>query len=215
MAGEQLFQDIQAAILALDEPLLAELSDRVQRDGVDLVAAIEQGYTAGIKLVGEAFGRGDMYVPELVRAGQMVKEEVARLERLIPADDRVRKGRFLIGTVEGDIHDIGKDLVATMLATRGIEVIDIGVNCPAGRFVDEALAHEVDIVGASCLLTLTLPELKKIMDEVARRGVRSRFKIVMGGAAVRREFVEELGADGYAEDMKQAADLAEALLREV
>jgi len=114
--------------------------------------------------------------------------------------------------VEGDIHDIGKDLVATMLSSQGIEVIDIGVDCPASKFVDHALEVDADIIGASCLLTMTAPELEKLMNEINSRGVRDRFKVMVGGAAVNNNLAEKIGADGYGADLKEAVDVALALL---
>lgn len=212
MSNAELIEQIKAAIVALDEQALAKLTDQVETSGEDPIEVVNEGYTAGIKLVGEMFESGELFLPELVRSGRMVKEAVARLERGIPKNERQKRGVFLIGTVEGDIHDIGKDLVATMLASRGVEVVDIGVNNPTSVFIEKALEVNADIIGVSCLLTSTIPELPKLINELSRRGLRQRFKVMMGGAALERTFVEQMGADGYGEDLKNAADVAVDLL---
>jgi len=125
-----------------------------------------------------------------------------------------RKGKIVIGTVAGDIHDIGKNLVITWLSIQGFEVVDIGVDCPADKFIDSAIEEEADIVGASCLLTMTAPEQKKLIERMKERNVRERFKVLVGGAAINNLFAKEMGADGYAADMKEAADVALSLLAE-
>ncbi len=212
MHHEELLEQIRSAIVALDEPQLRQLTTEVQRSGLDPLTAIEEGYTVGIQRIGERFGRGELFLPELVSAGGMVKEQVAVLERHISAEGRPKKGRFLIGTVEGDIHDIGKNLVGTMLASRGIEVVDMGVDVPATRFVEEAIKRDADIIGASCLLTLTLPELPRLVEELTAKRVRGSIKLMVGGAAVNRDFAQEIGADAYGEDLREAADVAAHLL---
>lgn len=210
--SESLFQDIQSAIVNFDEDLLNKLTDQVLEQGIDLVEVIEKAYTVGIKQIGDKFEQGDIFLPELMQAGTMVKDAITRLEENVPKGKMQKKGKFLIGTVEGDIHDIGKDLVATMLSSQGIEVIDIGVDCPASKFVDRALEVDADIIGASCLLTMTAPELEKLMNEINSRGVRDRFKVMVGGAAVNNNLAEKIGADGYGADLKEAVDVALALL---
>ncbi|MDA8217046.1 MAG: cobalamin-dependent protein [Dehalococcoidales bacterium] len=212
MSSDELIEQIRAAIVALDEQALIKLTDQVEAEGRDPITVVNEGYTVGIKLVGEMYEKGEFFLPELVKSGRMVKEAVARLERGIPKNERQKRGVFLIGTVEGDIHDIGKDLVATMLASRGVEVVDIGVNNPTSVFIERALEVNADIIGASCLLTSTIPELPKLIGELSRRGLRDRFKVMMGGAALERSFVEQMGADGYGEDLKNAADVALELL---
>lgn len=210
--SESLFQDIQSAIVNFDEDLLNKLTDQVLEQGIDLVEVIEKAYTVGIKQIGDKFEQGDIFLPELMQAGTMVKDAITRLEENVPKGKMQKKGKFLIGTVEGDIHDIGKDLVATMLSSQGIEVIDIGVDCPASKFVDRALEVDADIIGASCLLTMTAQELEKLMNEINSRGVRDRFKVMVGGAAVNNNLAEKIGADGYGADLKEAVDVALALL---
>lgn len=211
---EELFTKIQKAVIELDEENLTKLTEEAIAAKVDPVEAIEKAYTVGIQRVGELFEVGDYFLPELIRAAEIVKEAVTKIEKLIPQDKVIRKGKILIGTVAGDIHNIGKDLVATWLSTQGFEVVDIGVDCPADKFIDRALEENADIIGASCLLTMTAPELKKLIERMKERGIRKRFKVLVGGAAIDGAWAKEIGADGFAEDMREASDIALSLLEE-
>ena len=147
---EEIFSKIQKAVIELDEQGLAKLTEEVIETGIDPVEAIEKAYTVGIQKVGELFGVGDYFLPELVKAAEMVKEAVANMEKLVPQGKVTRKGKIVIGTVAGDIHDIGKNLVITWLSTRGFEAIDIGVDCPVDRFIDRALEENADMKGLQC-----------------------------------------------------------------
>ena len=142
----------------------------------------------------------------------MVKESVSRVEDLIPKEKQVSKGKILMGTVEGDIHDLGKSLVGTMLSAAGFDVVDIGIDCPVNRFIDRALEEKADIIGASCLLTMTVLEQKKLIDRLKERGIRDKFKVMVGGAAVDRSWASEIGADGYGADLTEAVQIASKLL---
>jgi len=214
MSREELFSRIEKSIVELDEENLTKLTEEAIAAKVDPVEAIEKAYTVGIQRVGELFEVGDYFLPELIRAAEIVKEAVTKIEKLIPQDKVIRKGIILIGTVAGDIHNIGKDLVTTWLSTQGFEVVDIGVDCPVDKFIDRALEENADIIGASCLLTMTAPELKKLIERMKERGMRERFKVLVGGAAIDGAWAKEIGADGFAEDMREAAEVALSLLAE-
>ncbi len=210
----ELFAKIQKAVVELDEESLSKLTEEAIAAKVDPAEAIDKAYTAGIRKVGELFEKGDYFLPELIRAAEIVKEAVARVEKLIPEGQVIRKGKIVMGTVAGDIHDIGKNLVIIWISTRGIEAVDIGVDCPVDKFIDRALEENADIIGASCLLTMTAPEQKKLIERMKERGIRERFKVLVGGAAIDGAWAEEIGADGFAGDMKEAADVALSLLAE-
>lgn len=212
MGCNELFGQIQTAIVELDDAEVMNLTEKVVTSGADMVEAVEKGYTAGIRTIGEKFESGEVFLPELVFGAKMVKEALTELEKLMPGQNVEKLGKFIMGTVAGDIHDIGKDLVVTMLSTRGIEVIDIGVDCPVDKFIDAAIEHKADIIGASCLLTMTLPELKKLAERMQERGVRDDFKFVVGGAAVSQEYADMIGADGYGADLKEAVDISLSFL---
>jgi len=211
--SDKLFKEIQTAIEELDEDKLDELTEKAIKEGVNIVDAVENSYTPGIKTIGKNYETGEIFLPELILAGDMVKASISKLEEKVSAEEKSKKkGKFMIGTVEGDIHDIGKDLVATMVSTREVEVIDIGVDCPPDKFIDSALENEVDIIGASCLLTMTAPELPKLEEKLRERGVREQFYFIVGGAPIEEKWALEIGADGYAEDLQEAAELVESIL---
>ena len=212
MEANELYKAINEAIMELDKERLDELTEQAIAANVNVMEAVEMAYTPGIRSIGEKFEEGEIFVPELIHAGMMIKEAISTLEGQLKTGQAAKKGKFLIGTVEGDIHDIGKDLVSTMLATRGIEVIDVGVDCPAVKFIDAAVENDVDIIGASCLLTTTAPELVKIVDLLKERDLRDKFYFVVGGAAIEEDWAKSIGTDGFAGDLQEAVKLALSLL---
>lgn len=212
MSKEELLEKIKEAVVNVDDEEVERLTAEVISSGVSLEEAVEKGYTAGIRGVGEEFGKGNVFLPELVFAAEMVKDSISLIEEKMPGQKADKIGTFVMGTVAGDIHDIGKDLVITMLSTNGIEVIDIGVDCPVDEFIDVAIENDADIIGASALLTMTIPELPKIVERMKERGVRDKFKFIVGGAAVNKEFAENIGADGFGSDLKEAVDVTMSLL---
>ena len=210
----EFFSKIQEAIVELDETKLAVLTGEVIEAGIDPLEAIENGYMVGLNKVGDLFQAGDYFIPELIKAGEMVGEAVTKVEKLILQGSITRKGKIVIGTVAGDVHDIGKNLVITWLVSQGFEVVDLGVDCHVDHFIDRALEENADIIGASCLLTMTSPELEKLIERMKERGVRERFIVLVGGAAIDKPWAGEIGADGFANDMKDAAEVALSLLAE-
>ena len=212
--SDDLYAKIQKSIVELDEEGISQLTEEAISAKTDPLEAIQKAYTVGIQKVGKLFEVGDCFLPELIRAAELVQESVGKIEKLIPQDQIIRKGKMVIGTVAGDIHDIGKNLVITWLSTQGFEMVDIGVDCPVDKFLDRAIEEKADIIGASCLLTMTAPELKKVVDRMNERDVRQDFLIIIGGAAIDAAYAREIGADGFAGDMREAADVALSLLAE-
>jgi methanogenic corrinoid protein MtbC1 len=210
--AEELYAKIQKAIVDLDQESLNKLTEEAIATKVDPVEAIEKAYTVGIQRVGKLFEVGDYFLPELINGAQIVKEAVSEIEKLIPRDRVIHKGKVVIGTVAGDIHDIGKNLVIVWMSTQGLEMVDIGVDCPVDKFIDRAIEEKADIIGASCLLTTTAPEQMKLVERMEERGQRERFKVIVGGAAIDKAWAEEIGADGFAGDMREAAEVALSLL---
>lgn len=210
--AEELYAKIQKAIVDLDKESLNKLTEEAIATKVDPVEAIDKAYTVGIQRVGKLFEIGDYFLPELIHGAQIVKESVTEIEKLIPRDRVSRKGKVVIGTVAGDIHDIGKNLVIGWMSTQGLEMVDIGVDCPVDKFIDRAIEEKADIIGASCLLTMTAPEQMKLVKRMEERGQRERFKVIVGGAAIDKAWAEEIGADGFAGDMREAAEVALSLL---
>ncbi|MCK4452033.1 MAG: corrinoid protein [Anaerolineae bacterium] len=197
------------------EPDVAErLARQALERGVDPLEAINQGFVAGMNYVGEQFGLGEMFLPDLVLAGEAMKAAVAVLEpeMVKRGTERQMLGKVVLGTVEGDIHEIGKTLVGTMLSASGFQVYDLGVDVPVETFVEKARQVNADIVGLSALLTTTMARQRDTIEALDDLGLRPRVKVMVGGAPVTSGWVDEIGADGYGEDAIGAVAVAKRLI---
>jgi len=177
--------------------------------GLDPLDCINEGLTPGIQRVGELFASGEYFLPELIIGADAMKVALDVLEPAMMGDqEREIVGRVVLGTVEGDIHEIGKTLVGTMLIANGFKVFDIGVDNTASDFIKAVEENNADIVGASALLTTTMLKQRELIGELEKAGLRDGLKIMVGGAPVTSSYAQEIGADGYAEDAISAVDLA-------
>lgn len=189
---------------------LKELTDQALADGIAVEELLEEGLIAGMKVVGQDFKHMKLYVPEVLVAARAMKTSMAVLKPLLTAGgDKNRAGVFVIGTVKGDLHDIGKNLVCMMAEGAGFEVHDLGVDVPVDRFVAAAREHKADIVGMSALLTTTMGYMKTVIDAFEEEGLGD-IPLVVGGAPVSQMFADEIAADGYGADAASAT----ALLKE-
>ena len=179
--------------------------------GEDARSIVENRLVPGMMFVGERFKKNEIFVPEMLVAGRAMKEALKTLEPLLVAAGVRPEHTAVIGTVEGDLHDIGKNLVAMMWKGSGIEVIDLGVNVPPAKFVEAIAQHKPDLVGLSALLTTVMPAMRTTVQTIRDAGLP--VKILVGGAPITHEFATEIGADGYARDAGSAVDAAMALLR--
>jgi len=191
------------------EALAREALDK----GLDPLVAIEKGLAAGIRTVGERFGAGDLFLPELVMAAETMRAGVAVVEPRIPkgADSRVTR-RVLLATVQDDIHEIGKNLVGTMLTANGFEVVDIGVNQPADAILKKAEEIDAEVVGVSALMTTSMPRMRELIHTAADRGNRDGKRFIVGGAPVTETYAKEIGSDGTAGDASGAVQLVGKLV---
>jgi corrinoid protein of di/trimethylamine methyltransferase len=196
------------------EPEEAEaLAKQALAEGYDPLACVNQGLTKGIQKVGELFANGEYFLPELIIGAEAMKKALAVLEpALVGNQAREVVGRVVLGTVEGDMHEIGKTLVGTMLTANGFQVFDIGVDKSPEEFVNAVRENNADIVGASALLTTTMLQQKKLIQALEGANLRGKVKVIVGGAPVTESFASEIGADGYAEDAISAVDLAFRLI---
>jgi len=210
--SEELFKQMAQSIIDGEEELAAELAQKALDEGIDPLDAITNGYVVGVNEVGESFACGSAFLPELVMAGEAMKAAIAILEPRMKETGAERKilGKVVLGTVEGDIHEIGKSLVGTMLTSSGFEVHDMGVDVPTADFLAKAEEVGADIIGLSALLTTTMVKQKEVIDEVTRRGLK--VKVMVGGAPVTREWVHKIEADGYSEDAIGAVNVAKELM---
>ncbi len=212
--SKELFQEMAQSIIDGDPQVAEALAKRALAEGIDPLEAINKGFLLGINSVGDAFGCGQAYLPDLVMAGEAMKAVVAVIDPELAKRGARRQtlGNFVIGTVKGDIHDIGKTLVATMLSAAGFQVHDLGVDVPAERFAAKAREVGAAIVGASALLTTTMVNQKSIIEALDDLGLRPSVKVMVGGAPVTRAWASQIGADGYSEDAIGAVAEAKRLL---
>jgi corrinoid protein of di/trimethylamine methyltransferase len=190
------------------------LAQQSVAQGVDPLDAINKGFVAGLNQVGDEFSCGTRFLPDLVMAGEAMKAALSVLEPELSKRGTAREmlGKVVIGTVKGDIHDIGKTIVATMLSASGFQVYDLGHDVPAEKFVEKAREVNADIVGLSALLTTTMVKQRDVIKALDEAGLRQKVKVMVGGAPVTRGWVEEIGADGYSEDAVGAVTVAKKLL---
>jgi len=211
--NKEVLQEAIDSILRGDQEKAVAVAKRAIAEGLDPVEVLTAGFSVGIREVGDRFGRGEVFLPELILAAEAMKAASAVLEDAIPDVSAQKKGKMLIATVEGDVHDIGKGIVASLLKTHGIEVYDLGRDVPVDTIIEKALELDVDIIGTSALLTTTLPEQKKLEEELRSRGLKGRFKTMVGGAPATQRWADRIGADAYGEDAAEAVTKALALLQ--
>lgn len=188
------------SIVEADEDMAMEALANAEAEGVDLVELLSKGYSAGMKELGDLFGMGEIFLPELIFATEVMKTVSAEIEGKMDTSAVQKNGTLIIGTVEGDVHDIGKGIVASLVKTNGIEVIDLGREVPAKNFADAAIEHNADFVGSSALLTTTMTVQKDVEDALKEAGIRDKVKTMVGGAPVTNRWAEKIGADAYCED---------------
>ncbi len=211
---EDLFNAMAQAIIGGEAEDAARLAAEAIALNIPPLEAINRGFVPGMDTVGEGFHTGELFLPDLVMAAEAMKAGVAVLEPEMARLGTGREvlGKVVIGTVQGDIHDIGKTLVATMLSTSGFEVYDLGVSVPVQAFVDKARETGADIVAMSALLTTTMVRQRDVIQALEAAGLRPGVKVMVGGAPVTRRWAEQIGADGFSEDAIRAVELARRLL---
>ena len=214
MEKDKLFAEMKQAVLDGEIELAEELANKAIEEGLNPLEAIETGYVAGIDEVGALFEQGQIFLPELIAAAEAMKAALNVLEPALQQRDMVRAilGKVVIGTMHNDIHDIGKDMVASMLMAAGFEVTNLGVNVPCDTFISNVKEQQADILALSALLTTTMPEQKIVIEALEKEGLRSGVKVLVGGAPVNRQWADEIKADGYAENAIEAVKVARQLV---
>mgnify|MGYP005845791459 CR=1 FL=1 len=212
--SQELFEAMAQSVINGEDDEAVKLAHQAVEQGVDPLAAINQGFVVGLDEVGQQFGCGEMFLPDLVLAAEAMKAAMNVLEPELTRRGAARQmlGTVVIGTVEGDIHDIGKTLVATMLSASGFKVYDLGVDVSIRRFIDKAAEVDANLIGLSALLTTTMVKQKSLIESLEEAGLRSKVKVMVGGAPVTRSWAEEIGADGYSEDAIGAVGVARQLV---
>jgi len=200
MAKEQLLEDARKAIINSDISKVEEVARAALDSGIDPLIIINQGFVPGISEVGELFGRGELFLPELMLAAEAMKTAVAMCNEALPQEKIEKKGKIIIATVEGDVHDIGKAIVVSLLKAHSFEVYDLGRDVPIQEIIEKAKEVDADVIGTSALLTTTMDAQKKLEKALREANLRDRFKTIVGGAPVTQRWADRIGADAYAED---------------
>lgn len=193
---------------------VAEGTDILLERGWSANKVLNEALVAGMTIVGIDFRDGILFVPEVLMSANAMKAGMAILKPLLSQSDEPTAGKMVIGTVKGDIHDIGKNLVCMMMEGAGFEVIDLGINCPVEKYLEALEEHKPEILGMSALLTTTMPYMKVVIDTMKEKGIRDDYIILVGGAPLNQEFGDAIGADAYCRDAAVAADIAKQLVAE-
>ncbi|MFN2362659.1 MAG: corrinoid protein [Halarsenatibacteraceae bacterium] len=201
------FEKISDSVIKGSIAKVEELVQSAIEQGLNPQEIINYGLISGMNVVGKRFKAGEMFVPEVLLSARSMKNGMKLVQPLLLEDEIEDAGKVIIGTVEGDLHDIGKNLVGMLMESGGLEVINLGVDISAAGFVDAVREHKPDVLGMSALLTTTMLEMKNTIEVLIEEGLRETTKIIVGGAPVTQEFADEIGADGWAPDAASAKDL--------
>lgn len=211
----EIFEEIKEAVIEGDEELAEELAQKVLDEGINPVDAVEKGFVKGIEEVGNSWKAGEAFLPDVMMAADAMKAGLVILEPAIAelgSSEGDARGKIIIGTVAGDIHDIGKNIVSALLTAAGFKVYDIGIDQAPEAFVAKAEEVGAQIIAASALLTTTMPAQKEIIEYLKETNKRDKFKVLVGGGPTSKAWADEIGADGWAETADEAAELCQQLL---
>ncbi len=211
MEKEQLIKEAAKSIIAADKAKAKELAKSAIAAGMDPLEVIDEGFSVGIAKVGDLFGRGELFLPELILSAEAMKVATDILNAALPQGAK-KRGKVVMGTAQGDIHDIGKSMVVSFLQANGFEVYDVGRDVETQKFIDKAQEVDADIIGMSALLTTTMSGQKTLIEELKKAGLRDRFKVMVGGAPATQRWADRIGADAYGVDAADAAEKAMKLL---
>ncbi len=212
--SDELFAGLRQAVIDGDPAAALALAERSLADGVSPLDAIDKGLVPGLSYVGEQFGLGELFLPDMMLAARAMQKAMSVLEPELArlATERKVLGHVIMGTVKGDIHEIGKNLVGMMLSTSGFEVHDLGVDVAPERFIEAAQEHGANLIGVSALLTTTMAGQRTVVEAVKAAGLAGQVKVIVGGAPASAAWAAEIGADGYSEDAMGAVALARQLV---
>jgi corrinoid protein of di/trimethylamine methyltransferase len=214
MEKEQILENLATSIVGGDEDMTLENTRAALEMQMDPLETVEQGLSKGMDVIGEQFGSGDVFLPELLMAASAFKAAMEILKPELEAQNKqtAQRGTVIIGTVRGDVHNIGKDIVSTVLETKGFDVVDIGVNNDALKFIQEAEKAQADIIALSCLMTTTMPAQKEVIEILEEMDLRDKYFVIVGGGPVTQEWADEICADGFGESAIHAPALIKELM---
>jgi len=208
----EILQKIASNLYKGDREAVAELAQEALDQGLSPGEILADGLMAGMDRVGRDFKAGDLYVPEVLLAARAMHAGMDVLKPLLSEAEVPSAGKIVIGTVKGDLHDIGKNLVAMMMEGAGFEIVDLGTGVPPEQFVEAVEGEKPDLLGMSALLTTTMPMMRTTIEALEQAGLRDRVKVIVGGAPVTQTWADEIGADGFGSDAASAVDVARSLM---
>ena len=208
-------QEVRNAVVDLEIDEIRDLVRTCMEQGIQPFEIIEEGFSKGLEIVGERFENGEYFLADLIMAGEVIKEAMPLLQEKMNPADAARRGKVILATVEGDIHEIGKNIVGLILSANGYEVIDLGVDVPASRIIDTAKSTGARLIGLSALLSTMVGSIRNVVDAAAAAGLKDSMQIVIGGACTSDELKREMGADAYGETAIDALKIFNALSDEM
>jgi 5-methyltetrahydrofolate--homocysteine methyltransferase len=202
----EILKNIGKSLMAGDDQKITEEVAQAIAEGIPTTQILDDGLIAGMNVVGVRFRNHDMFLPEVLLSARAMAAGVAILKPLLIAEEVPSRGKVILGSVQGDLHDIGKNLVGIMLEGAGFEVVDLGIDVPPEKFIEAAITGNASVIGLSSLLTTTMDIMKGVVDLVGERGVSDQIKVIVGGAPLSEEFAQSIGAQGYAYDAANAVE---------
>jgi 5-methyltetrahydrofolate--homocysteine methyltransferase len=210
----EILESIAKSLIAGDDQTITAQVAQAIEEGIPTTTILDDGLIAGMNVVGARFRDHDMFLPEVLLSARAMTAGVTLLKPLLIAEEVPSRGKVILGSVEGDLHNIGKNLVGIMLEGAGFEVVDLGVDVPTEKFIEAALTEEASVVGLSSLLTTTMEIMRSVVELVGERGLADKVKVIVGGAPLSEEFAESIGAQAYAYDAANAVEKVLALVEE-
>ena len=210
----EILKNIAESLMAGDDKKITEEVAQAIKEGIPTIEILDNGLIAGMNVVGVKFRDHDMFLPEVLMSARAMTAGVTLLKPLMIAENVSSRGRVVLGSVQGDLHDIGKNLVGIMLEGAGFEVVDLGIDVPPEKFIEAAITEDASIIGLSSLLTTTMDIMKGVVKLVGERGLSEKVQVIVGGAPLSEEFAQSIGAQGYAYDAANAVEKVISLMEE-
>lgn len=210
--SEELLSKLTESIVQINQDEALETTDRIIVQGVPAIEILNNALVPALDRVGVLFRDGDYFLPDVLMCVNIYNKIFVQIEAELKKGDYKSRGKIMLGTVKGDTHDIGKNILSALLQGNGFEVINLGMNVPPEVFLEKARENEPDVIGMSALLTTTMPEMKNTIDLFEQSGLREKYKFIIGGAPVTQEFADKIGADGYGPEAQSGVDLLKQML---
>ena len=210
----EILKNIAKSLMAGDDKKITEEVAQAIEEGIPTTEILDDGLIAGMNVVGVRFRNHDMFLPEVLLSARAMTAGVTLLKPLLIAEEVPSRGKVVLGSVQGDLHDIGKNLVGIMLEGAGFEVVDLGIDVPPEKFINAAIAEDASVIGLSSLLTTTMDIMKGVVNLVGERGLSDKVQVIVGGAPLSEEFAQSIGAQGYAYDAANAVEKVISLMKE-